>query len=78
MPKHPHVMYIVLVMKLVVSVVLLFVTGTVVMLVITVVLVSVTGTVLVVDPVVTIVDVTAQIKLADNPLQARGHSYLGT
>ena len=48
------------------------------MLVMTVVFVLVTGTVLVVDPVVTVVDVTAQIKLADNSLQARGHSYLGT
>lgn len=64
--KHTHVMYVVLVVKLVVSVVLLLVTGTVVMLVITVVFVSVTGMVLVVDPVVTVVDVTAQIKLADH------------
>ena len=63
---HTHVMYVVLVVKLVVSVVLLFVTGTVVMLVMTVVFVLVTGTVLVVDPVVTVVDVTAQIKLADH------------
>lgn len=58
------------VVKLVVSVVLVLVTGIVTMLVITVVFVSVTGTVFVVDPVVITVDVTAQFILVDRLFQA--------
>ena len=61
----------VLVVKLVVSVVLLLVTGIVVMLVIIVVFVSVTGTVFNVDPVVMIVDVTTQIRLVGDSFEAR-------
>ena len=55
-------MYSVLVVELVVSMVLLLVTGIVVMLVRTVVFVLVTGTVFMVDPVMTVVDVTTQIR----------------
>lgn len=66
-------MYTVLVVKLVVSVVLLLVTGIVVMLVMTVVFVSVIGTVFVVDPVVMVVDVTAQTRLAHELFNAGGH-----
>ena len=62
--KYTHVMYTVLVVKLVVPVVVLLVTGIVVMLVMTVVFVSVTGTVFVIDPVVIVVEVTVHIKLA--------------
>ena len=52
-----------LVVKLVVSAVLLSVTGIVVILVMTVVLVLVTGTVFAVDPVVMSVDVTTPISI---------------
>lgn len=52
-------MYTVLVVRLVVSVVVLLITGIVVTLVMTVVLVSVIGMVSTVDPVVIVADVTA-------------------
>ena len=70
-------MYTVLVVKLVVSVVALLVTGIVVTLVMTVVLVSVIGTVFTVDPVVIVADVTVRIKLVGNHLGAHSHSHLG-
>lgn len=70
---HTHVIDTVLV----VSVVLLLVTGIVVTLVMTVILVSVIGTVFTVDPVVIVADVTVHIRLADNYLGAHSHSHLG-
>lgn len=66
------------VVKLVVSVFLVLVTGTVVMLVTTVALVSVTGTVFVVEPVVMVVDVTVPYLLAYTFLGVRIDSHLGT
>ena len=70
-------MYTVLVVKLVVSVVVLFITGIVVTLVMTVVLVSVIGMVSTVDPVVIVADVTVRIELAGNCLEVHSQSHLG-
>ena len=70
-------MYTVLNVKLVVSVVVLLITGIVVTLVMTVVLVSVIGIVLTVDPVVMVADVTVRIELAGNYLAVHSQSHLG-
>ena len=70
-------MYTVLVVKLVVSVVVLLITGIVVTLVMIVVLVSVIGTVFTVDPVVIAADVTMRIQLAGDYLEVHSLSHLG-
>ena len=62
---------------LVVSKIVLLVTGIVVTLVMTMALVSVIGTVFTVDPAEKVADVTVRIKLAGKYLGAHNHSHLG-